>query len=109
MKSDKTDLGSKKQKLEDAQRQGKAGDILQSNIGDSIDILVEYLVDNDITGIHPLIMQEVEKRLIIKVLQRSRGNKLRAAKLLGMGRNTFHRKMQRLFDSSKHENERQEV
>jgi DNA-binding protein Fis len=109
MKSDKTDLGSKEQKLEDAPPKGKAGEILQSNIGDSIDILVEYLVDNDITGIHPLIMQEVEKRLIIKVLQRSRGNKLRAARLLGMGRNTFHRKVQRLVESSKHENERREV
>jgi transcriptional regulator of acetoin/glycerol metabolism len=26
-------------------------------------------------------------------LERSRGNKLRAAKLLGIGRNTFHRKI----------------
>jgi DNA-binding protein Fis len=109
MKSDKPDIASKERKPEEAQGQGKAGEILQSNIGDSIDILVEYLVDNNVTGIHPLIMQEVEKRLIIKVLQRSRGNKLRAARLLGMGRNTFHRKMQRLFESSKLENDRQEV
>jgi DNA-binding protein Fis len=109
MKSDRPDIGSKKQGMEEAHRKGKAGEILKSNIGDSIDILVEYLVDNDVTGIHPLIMQEVEKRLIVKVLQRSRGNKLRAARLLGMGRNTFHRKMQRLFDSSKLEDDRQEV
>jgi DNA-binding protein Fis len=109
MKSDKTDVGSKKQELKEARREGAAGEILKSNIGDSIDILVEYLVDNEVTGIHPLIMQEVEKRLIIKVLQRSRGNKLRAARLLGMGRNTFHRKMQRLFESSKLEDDRQEV
>jgi DNA-binding protein Fis len=109
MKSDKPDIGSKKQKPEEARQKGKAGEILKSSIGDSIDILVEYLVDNDVTGIHPLIMQEVEKRLIIKVLQRSRGNKLRAARLLGMGRNTFHRKMQRLFEPSKPEDDRQEV
>lgn len=109
MKSDKTDIGSKKKKPEEARQKGKAGEILKSNIGDSIDILVEYLVDNDVTGIHPLIMQEVEKRLIIKVLQRSRGNKLRAARLLGMGRNTFHRKMQRLSESSKLDDDRQEV
>ena len=109
MKSDKPDVGSKKQELEEARPQGAAGEILKSNIGDSIDILVEYLVDNDVTGIHPLIMQEVEKRLIVKVLQRSRGNKLRAARLLGMGRNTFHRKIQRLFESSRPENDRREV
>jgi len=109
MKSDKPDIGSKKQELEEARRKGKAGEILKSNIGDSIDILVEYLVDNDVTGIHPLIMQEVEKRLMIKVLQRSRGNKLRAARLLGMGRNTFHRKIQRLFESSKLDDDRREI
>jgi len=74
--------------------------VLDANIADSIDILVEYLVDNKIKGIHPLIMGEVEKRLIIKVLERSRGNKLQAAKLLGLSRNTFSRKIQRLLESA---------
>jgi Fis family transcriptional regulator, factor for inversion stimulation protein len=77
---------------------GKPKSVLNTKIGDSIDTLVEYLVDNDIRGIHPLIMGEVEKRLIIKVLERSRGNKLQAAKLLGMSRNTFHRKIQKMLD-----------
>jgi DNA-binding protein Fis len=67
-----------------------------SNIGDSLDSLVEYLVDNNVEGIHPLIMGEVEKRLIIKVLERNRGNKLRAARSLGLSRNTFHRKILKL-------------
>lgn len=70
-----------------------------ANITESIDSLVEYLVDNNIDGIHPLIMGEIEKRLIIKVLERSRGNKLRAAKSLGMSRNTFHRKMLKLQET----------
>ncbi len=69
---------------------------MKSSITESIDSLVEYLVDNNVDGIHPLIMGEIEKRLIIKVLERSRGNKLRAAKSLGMSRNTFHRKMLKL-------------
>jgi DNA-binding protein Fis len=80
------------------ERRGEA--LNSSSIGDSIDLLVEYLVDNDVKGIHPLIMGEVEKRLIIKVLQRSRGNKVQAAKWLGMSRNTFHRKIQKLADST---------
>jgi two-component system, NtrC family, nitrogen regulation response regulator GlnG len=71
---------------------------LSDDIAHSIDSLVEYLVDNGVKGIHPLIMGEVEKRLIIKVLDRSRGNKLRAAELLGMSRNTFHRKVRKLVD-----------
>jgi DNA-binding protein Fis len=96
MKSSKMNSGHDLQKLDEKPAAGKPGEVLSSNIGDSIDILVEYLVDNDVTGIHPLIMGEVEKRLIMKVLQRSRGNKLQAAKWLGMSRNTFHRKVQKL-------------
>lgn len=78
----------------------KANSLLSSNIGDSIDLLVEYLVNNNIKGIHPLIMGEVEKRLIIKALEKSRGNKLQAAKILGMSRNTFHRKIQKLENTA---------
>ncbi len=70
-----------------------------AKITESLDCLVEYLVDNNVDGIHPLIMGEIEKRLIIKVLERSRGNKLRAAKSLGMSRNTFHRKMLKLQEA----------
>ncbi len=69
---------------------------IPTNLGDSIDSLVEYLVDNDVEGIHPFIMGEVEKRLIIKALERSRGNKLKAARMLGMNRNTFNRKIRKL-------------
>jgi DNA-binding protein Fis len=97
MKSDKTDLGPRV--TEDSSGPEKPRTVLDANIADSIDMLVEYLVDNKIKGIHPLIMGEVEKRLIIKVLERSRGNKLRAAKLLGMSRNTFSRKIQKLLEA----------
>jgi DNA-binding protein Fis len=63
-------------------------------------------VDNNVEGIHPLIMGEVEKRLIIKVLERSRGNKLQAAKRLGLSRNTFSRKIRKLVDTrSRHDKE----
>jgi len=79
-------------------RRGKAQAILDTRIANSIDMLVEYLVDNSVRDIHPFIMGEVEKRLIIKVLERSRGNKLQAAKWLGMSRNTFHKKVQKLME-----------
>jgi Fis family transcriptional regulator len=74
----------------------KTPKVLDMNIGVSIDNLIEYLADNNVKGIHPLIMGEIEKRLIIKSLERSRGNKLQAAKLLGMSRNTFLRKIKRI-------------
>jgi DNA-binding protein Fis len=84
------------QTLEDRCITGKAQTLLESNIGQSIDMLVEYLVDNDIMNIHRLIMGEVEKRVLVKVLERSRGNKRQAAKQLGISRNTFQRKLSKL-------------
>ena len=101
MKSDKTETVETAETDEDRGSSPRGPALLKSGIGDSLDLLVDYLVDNDVTGIHPLIMGEVEKRLIVKALQRSRGNKLQAAKLLGIGRNTFHRKIQKLADLQK--------
>ncbi|MFH1116915.1 MAG: helix-turn-helix domain-containing protein [Pseudomonadota bacterium] len=75
---------------------GRARVLLESNIGQSLDRLVDYLIDNDVSDIHHLIMGEVERRLLIKVLEKNRGNKLQAARQLGMSRNTFHRKLGKL-------------
>lgn len=89
-----TGAGSKSS--EETPARGRAQARLRDNIGDSLDSLVDYLMDNGVKGIHPLIMGEVEKRLIIKVLERSRGNKLRAAELLGMSRNAFYKRVRKL-------------
>jgi DNA-binding protein Fis len=69
---------------------------LGGRIGDHLDVLIEYLMAHEVKGIHPLIMGQVERRLVIKALERSRGNKARAAKVLGIGRNTFLRKVRSL-------------
>ncbi len=98
MKSDETQSSGGPKGPGGLSAKGKARTSLSGNIAESIDSLVEYLVDNGVKGIHPLIMGEVEKRLIIKVLEHSRGNKLRAAELLGISRNTFHRKIRRISD-----------
>ncbi len=99
MKSDDTDITASGEDSLQSGFNGQTHIRMQSNISESLDSLIEYLVDNNIDGIHPLIMGEIEKRLIIKVLERSRGNKLRAAKSLGMSRNTFHRKMLRILEN----------
>lgn len=99
MKSDHSDVTTPSEEAHDIQENDRTHIKMRSNITESLDSLVEYLVDNNIDGIHPLIMGEIEKRLIIKVLERSRGNKLRAAKSLGMSRNTFHRKILKLQDA----------
>ena len=99
MKSGRRNSEGGPDSLEGSIQAGDKGTISKYNIGHSLDSLVEYLVDNNVEGIHPLVMGEVEKRLIIKVLERSRGNKLRAARSLGLSRNTFHRKVSRLQES----------
>lgn len=99
MSSEEGKTGPARPGGQDPSGEPKAESLLKGSIGGSLDVLVEYLVDNGVDGIHPLIMGEIEKRLIIKVLERSRGNKLRAAKLLGISRNTFHRKIRQLMEA----------
>jgi len=96
MNSDAKDTGPATDTSDSGTGPGKAKAFLETNIGQSLDRLVEYLIDNNVGNIHGLIMGEVEKRLLIKVLEKNRGNKRQAAKQLGMSRNTFHRKLSKL-------------
>jgi DNA-binding protein Fis len=96
MKSEQAEQDLVPSSLEDYEPSIRTKVALDSSIADSLDLLVEYLVDNHVKNIHPFIMGEVEKRLIIKVLERSRGNKVRAAECLGISRNTFLRKFKKL-------------
>ena len=66
MKLDKSDIGSEQQELKKTRPKPKAGELLKSNIGDSIDVLVEYLVDNNVTGIHPLDYARSRKKVNYK-------------------------------------------
>ncbi len=45
-------------------------------------------------------LEEVEKELILKTLQATRGNKLRAARLLGINVRTIHRKLEEMGEFS---------
>ena len=65
-------------------------DVLKSDIQRMI-----HGVGNEEKGnIHPLIMQEVEKYLIKVVLEETRHNYVRAARVLGIGRSTLYRKIE---------------
>ena len=63
MKSERgnTNLGSDVECV--AIEDSSPGTISKYNIGDSLDSLVEYLVDNNVEGIHPLIMAKWRKGL----------------------------------------------
>ena len=45
-------------------------------------------------GVYDMVMAQVEKPLLQKVLQECEGNQTRAAAVLGLNRNTLRKKMQ---------------
>ncbi|MFN8626980.1 MAG: sigma-54 dependent transcriptional regulator [Candidatus Binatia bacterium] len=52
--------------------------------------------DVELTNLYPLIMQRIERPLIELTLERTHGNQLKAAALLGINRNTLHKKITQL-------------
>jgi two-component system nitrogen regulation response regulator GlnG len=49
---------------------------------------VDHLKD-----LHPMVVTRIEKALIAQVLAQTKGSKVKASKILGISRNTLHRKM----------------
>lgn len=58
---------------------------------EQLDLLVQQLVEKGVR--YDLASQDFEKKYISRVLERVKGNQSRAARLLGMHRNTLSRKM----------------
>ncbi|MDR1488637.1 MAG: hypothetical protein LBI26_02770 [Holosporales bacterium] len=50
----------------------------------------------EITGLHSTVISEVEKTLIVKIMQATRHNKNKTAKILGISRNTLSSKIKTL-------------
>ncbi len=69
---------------------------------DSLEALAEGLVShalqeaNEPGGLYERVMQCVERQLIARALDRCRGVRIKAAAMLGINRNTLHKKMQEL-------------
>lgn len=59
---------------------------------DQLEALIAQLVDRGVP--YPSALEEFEKKYIRRVLERTRGNQSRAARLLGMHRNTLSRKIE---------------
>lgn len=57
----------------------------------------EYFVLRSKEGeVYRVLISVIEKNLLESVLQRTEGNQLKAARILGMNRNTLHAKIQKL-------------
>ena len=66
---------------------------LAQAVEQTLDEYLTLLAEEDVTNLHPMVMEQVESALIRYILIRTDGNRARAARLLGINRNTLYRKI----------------
>jgi len=66
------------------------------NIEDTVDRLEKYLYDEKRGVLYKSILELIEKPIIERVLERTEGNQLKAARILGINRNTMRTKIKKL-------------
>ena len=66
---------------------------LRACVRRSLDTYFKELGDTETQNLHALVVAEVVKPLLEAVLQRTGGNQLRAARILGINRNTLRKKL----------------
>ena len=71
-------------------------DLLEKLIRERALSLIELQDNSQDKGIYELLIKDVEKFLIEAVLERTRGNKKRAARILGINRNTLSKRIEEL-------------
>jgi len=69
---------------------------LEEVVHDKIAHFFVRLGHYDITGIHKSVLQQVERPLIRLALHQAGGNQMKAARILGINRNTLRSKMKSL-------------
>jgi DNA-binding NtrC family response regulator len=60
-----------------------------------LDILFEELSKDSISSEEPDMLSNIEKGLILRALQKTKGNQVHAAQILGMNRSTLRGKMEK--------------
>ena len=66
---------------------------LRACVAHSLDSYFSELGDTDSQNLHAMVIAEVEKPLLEAVMKRAQGNQLRAARILGINRNTLRKKL----------------
>lgn len=67
-------------------------DYIDGKLGD----FVKGMRNGSGRNLHPMLITAVERPLITRALQETRGNQIQAAELLGLNRNTLRKKIQEL-------------
>jgi len=65
---------------------------LARRLDDIVPELADALLSAGAPGVHREVLALVERNLIARALERTRGNQLRAARLLGINRNTLRKR-----------------
>ena len=70
---------------------------MKKNLPDNIDTLLDqYFNDldgDDPTAIYEMVINTVEKPLLLYIMNKTEGNQSKAAKMLGLNRNTLRKKL----------------
>jgi|TARA_B110000003_G_scaffold13725_1_gene13591 Fis family transcriptional regulator, factor for inversion stimulation protein len=71
--------------------------IMKKNLPDNIDTLLDQYF-NDLDGdqpsaIYEMVINTVEKPLLLYIMNKTEGNQSKAAKMLGLNRNTLRKKL----------------
>jgi len=70
---------------------------MEKNLPDNIDTLLDqYFNDLDgdkPTAIYEMVINTVEKPLLLYIMNKTEGNQSKAAKMLGLNRNTLRKKL----------------
>lgn len=66
---------------------------IRACVGDAVRDYLRQLGGHDCSGLHALVLAEVEPPLLEAVLEHCQGNQTRAAHLLGMNRGTLRKKL----------------
>lgn len=65
-------------------------------LGRAIEEVENFFYKEKEGRLYRFLLDIIEKNLIENILQRTNGNKLKAARILGINRNTMHTKVKRL-------------
>ena len=69
------------------------GQLLRDHVRQAVETYLHTLDTADVTDLYQLVLAEIEAPLLQAVLDHTRGNKLKAAKCLGLSRGTFSKKL----------------
>ena len=69
---------------------------LENLVHSKLESFIDQIQGYDVCDLYPMILEHVERPLIQLVLKKTRGNQVKAARMLGINRNTLRKKIHKL-------------